>query len=112
MSFGLSVLVARGERTAAIRLANTRLVVLAANVSSPPVTLNVTGPELLCVRELCLQFGKLMHNKVEFNGVESPTALLNNASKALKLFGSPLISAEQMIRWTADWVRRGQPTLG
>ncbi len=77
----------------------------------PPTILNVTGPELLSVREVGEQFGKLMGKRVKFKGAESPTALLNNAQQAFRLFGKPRISAPQMIRWTADWIMRGQPTL-
>lgn len=79
--------------------------------SSPPLVLNVTGPELLGVRGVCAQFGRIMERKVEFKGSESPNALLNNAQQAINLFGTPLISTEEMIRWTADWVMRGQPVL-
>jgi nucleoside-diphosphate-sugar epimerase len=63
------------------------------HVASPPLLLNVTSPELLSVREVCAQFGKLMRKDVEFKGAESPTALLSNAQQAFKLFGHPQISA-------------------
>jgi len=53
-----------------------------------------------------------MGKTVSFSGEECPTALLSNASKAFGLFGHPRVSAEQIIRWTADWVVRGQPLLG
>jgi len=52
-----------------------------------------------------------MRKSVEFKGAQKPTALLNNAQRAFQLFGRPRISAEQMIRWTADWVMRRQPAL-
>jgi len=81
------------------------------HVSCPPLVLNVTGPELLSVREVCEQFGRLMGKAARFEGTESPTALLSNAQRAFSLFGRPRVSAEQLIRWTADWVTRGQPTL-
>jgi len=82
------------------------------HVASPPLVLNVTGPELLSVKEICEQFGQLMKKTVAFKGVESATALLSNAQQAFKRFGLPRTSAEQMIHWTADWVLRNQPTLG
>ena len=82
-----------------------------AHVSFPPLLLNVTGPELLSVREVCEQFGKLMGKSVSFHGKESSTALLNNAQQAFRRFGLPRIPAQQLIRWTADWIMRGQPTL-
>jgi UDP-glucose 4-epimerase len=80
--------------------------------SCPPAVINLTGPELLSVREVCEKFGQLMGKQVKFEGVEKPTALLSNAQKTIELFGPPQISAGQMIDWTADWVMRGQPVLG
>jgi nucleoside-diphosphate-sugar epimerase len=82
------------------------------HVSVAPRILNVTGPELLSVRQVCGELGKLLAKPVSFKGAESPTALLSNAEHALRLFGQPRISVEQVIRWTADWVKRGQPALG
>jgi len=81
-------------------------------VASPPLILNVTGPELLSVRQVCEQFAKLMGKTVDFQGAESPTALVSNAQQAFQLFGQPPITAQQMIHWTADWVKRRQPMLG
>ena len=83
-----------------------------AHASCPPLLLNLTGPELLSVRGVGEQFGKLMGKRVQFKGTENATALLSNAERAFQLLGQPRILAEQMIRWTADWVMRGQPTLG
>ena len=83
-----------------------------AHVSSPPLILNVTGPEVLSVRAVCEQLGGLMGTPASFQGTESPTALLNNPERSFQLFGRPRIATEQLIRWTADWVMRGQPMLG
>ena len=47
-----------------------------------------------------------------FEGVESETALLNNAERAFELFGQPRVTADALIEWVADWVMRGGPTLG
>ena len=79
--------------------------------SSPPMVLNVTGPELLSVRKICEEFGECLGRPVAFQGTESQTALLSNSQKAVQLFGPPRVSAGQMIRWTADWLNRGLPTL-
>jgi nucleoside-diphosphate-sugar epimerase len=80
--------------------------------ASPPLFLNVTGPELLSARQTCEQFGRLMKKKVVFTGAENDTALLSNARQAFERFGLPRIPAGQLIGWTADWVMSGQPTLG
>jgi nucleoside-diphosphate-sugar epimerase len=81
------------------------------HVASPPEVLNVTGPQTLSVRRVAEEYGRLMQKPVRFVGSESADALLSNASKAFGLFGRPKVSEEQMIRWAADWVQRGGPTL-
>ena len=82
------------------------------HVASPPLLLNVTGPEPLSVREMAARFGEVMNKRVAVSGSESPTALLANAAQALRLFGPPRVGVEQMVRWIADWVMRGGASLG
>ncbi|MFA5193040.1 MAG: NAD-dependent epimerase/dehydratase family protein [Verrucomicrobiia bacterium] len=82
------------------------------HVASPPRLLNVTGPEVLNVRDMATRFGALMNKRVAFSGSEAPTALLANATLAQRLFGPPRVSVEQMLRWIADWVMRGGASLG
>ena len=79
--------------------------------ASPPAVFNVTGPRTLSVRQVAQQFGRLVGKPVRFTGSESTDALLSNASKAYATFGRPTVSEEQMIRWVADWQKRGGPTL-
>jgi hypothetical protein len=76
------------------------------------LVLNVTGPEVLRMRDVCEQFGCLMKRDAKFSGRESETALLSNAQKAFELFGLTRISPEQLIEWVAEWIMRGGPTLG
>jgi nucleoside-diphosphate-sugar epimerase len=77
------------------------------HVSSPPLILNVAGPELLSVRRVAEQFGRLLGRSVVFEGSESADATLSNGQLAHRLFGYPRVSAGQMIHWIADWVSRG-----
>ncbi|WP_099363428.1 NAD-dependent epimerase/dehydratase family protein [Fredinandcohnia onubensis] len=70
----------------------------------PPKIINVTGPETLSVRWLAKEFGKRMEKEPVYVNSESPTALLNNASQAHKLFGYPKVTVQQMIVMIADWV--------
>jgi nucleoside-diphosphate-sugar epimerase len=79
---------------------------------SPPRILNIAGPEMLRVRDVAQQLAQLLHKPVVFRGHEASDALLNNATRAHTLFGKPAVTAEQMIAWTADWVRRGGDYLG
>jgi nucleoside-diphosphate-sugar epimerase len=82
-----------------------------AHTSSPPLVLNLTGPEVLNVRETCERLGKLLGREPVFKGAEGTTALLSNPGRALDLFGMPRVSADQLIARVADWVRQGKPTL-
>jgi hypothetical protein len=81
------------------------------HVASPPLTLNLTGPELLSVRETCEKLGKLLGRQPVFTGTGSSTALLSNARRAFGLFGEPRVSSDRLLGWVAGWVRQGGPTL-
>jgi nucleoside-diphosphate-sugar epimerase len=78
----------------------------------PPFVVNVAGPEILGVRRVAEQFGRLLGKPVTFTGSEAGDALLSNAQKAFALFGRPLVNEEQLIRWIADWQSHGGVTLG
>ena len=56
--------------------------------------------------------GKLFAKEPKFLGKESKTALLNNSQKAFDVFGRPKISAPQIIKWTADWIKKEGKLLG
>jgi len=82
------------------------------HAKSPALILNVTGQEILSVREVATEFGKLFGTEPLFENAEAPTALLNNSSRAFELFGKPRVTARQIIRWTADWISRDGRLLG
>ncbi len=82
------------------------------HVSSPPWVVNITGPELLSVRSLSLQFGQLLNKHVRFTGEESATALLSNALRGAQELGEPRVGAARLIQWIAGWVMRGGRNLG
>lgn len=78
--------------------------------SSPPAILNVTGPETMSVRWAAGKLAERLGKEAIFEGKESETALLNNASRSHQLFGYPSVSLLQMIDWTAEWVLQGGAT--
>ena len=82
------------------------------HVSTPPTVLNLTGPEILSVRQVTEEFGRLLGREVRFTGEECGKALISSARKAHGLFGYPRVPISQVISWTADWVSRGGETLG
>ncbi len=79
---------------------------------SPAKILNITGEEVLSVKEVALEFGKLFSVKPEFFNTEAKTALLNNSEQAFHLFGRPKVSTQQIIKWIAGWIGEGKETLG
>jgi nucleoside-diphosphate-sugar epimerase len=82
------------------------------HVATPPLVINVTGPQTLSVRTVANQLGLLLGKTPRFVGREAETALLSNAARATELFGPPRVSTEQLLPWIAEWLRRGGPTLG
>lgn len=83
-----------------------------AHCDTPTSPINVSGHEILAVRDLAARFGKHFGREPVFVGEEEPTAWLTNTSQAVKLFGLPLVDTDQLVRWTADWVQRAMPSLG
>jgi nucleoside-diphosphate-sugar epimerase len=83
-----------------------------AHCDTPTSPINVSGPEILAVRDLAKQFGKLFGREPILVGKEEPTAWLTDTSRAIKLFGRPVVDTQQLVKWTADWVARSMPSLG
>ncbi len=83
-----------------------------AHAASPARPLNLTGVETLSVRKLAEDFGRRFGKKPIFEGEETPTALLNNASACHKLFGPPQMSVAEMMDMIAGWLASGGRTLG
>jgi nucleoside-diphosphate-sugar epimerase len=79
---------------------------------SPAVPLNITGWPALSVREIAMKFGELLGRDVKITGEETSTAWLNNPLKSHRLFGSPAVSADEMISWVAAWIQGGGATFG
>ena len=80
--------------------------------ASPPLTLNVTGPERISVRETAEWFGRAFGRPPRFLNSEGPVALLSDANRCRALLGEPAVSLEVLREWVAHWVRAGRPSLG
>lgn len=80
--------------------------------SSPARILNLTGPDILSVRNVATEFGNLMGIEPKFVNSESDTALLSNSTEAYKLLGSPKVEISRVIKWIAGWMEDGRPLLG
>ncbi len=83
-----------------------------AHCSSPANIINMTGPETASVRYIAGQFARIFGKEVTFINEERPTALLNNASKAARLFGYPSVPLLRMIEWVAHWIELGGASSG
>lgn len=75
------------------------------HTESPARLLNITGPDVLAVKDLAESFGRLLGKTPRLINDPMPTALLNDARLSYELMGPPLVSAAEMIAWTADWIR-------
>lgn len=87
--------------------ANALALAALADAASPPFVVNVAGPELLDVRAACEALGRLLEKPPQFTGEPAATALLSNADRAYARYGRPRVALDQLIRWTADWLRHG-----
>lgn len=75
--------------------------------ASPAKLLNITGTEILSVREVTNEFGQLFGVNVQFEGKEANTALLSNSNLAFSLYGQPKTPINRIIEWIADWMKTG-----
>jgi nucleoside-diphosphate-sugar epimerase len=90
--------------------ANARALALLQYCSAPPFVLNITGPEMMSIRQVAERFGDIFGRRPVFSSTEASTALLIDSSRSHGLFGYPTVSLDQMITWTASWVSRGGTT--
>lgn len=82
------------------------------HTACPPLVLNIAGPEMLSIRSLAEELGRLLEKPVTFTGREATDAFLSNSRRAQSLFGVPRIAVPQLLTWVADWVRGGGANLG
>ncbi|MBN2448789.1 MAG: NAD(P)-dependent oxidoreductase [Lentisphaeria bacterium] len=88
-------------------------ILLALSLASHPAAiLNVTGPETLSVRQVAMEFARLLGHKAVIVGEENGMGYLSNASRANGLFGNPRVPLQKAIEYTAHWLARGGASLG
>ncbi len=75
-------------------------------------TINLTGPELLEVRDVAHRFAELFGTDARFTGSPGPTALLSDSTRCMKMFGRPDVTADRLIQWQARWMLDGLPMTG
>ena len=87
--------------------ANAMALRLLEHTACPPLAVNITGPAKVSVRSIAEAFGALFGKIPTFEGHEGSNSLLSDASLSRELLGEPGVSLEQMIEWTAGWIRLG-----
>jgi len=92
--------------------ANEQALRLLAHCTTPTSPLNVSGPEVVAVRQLAREFANRFGKKETIVGKEAPTAWLVDSTAAHRLLGAPRVPLGKLIDWQADWIARGQPSLG
>lgn len=92
--------------------ANTMVLRSFGHCTTPTSPLNISGPETIAISWLAGEFGKRFGKTPAFTGREAPDAWLINTAQAQTLFGPPDVPLTRLIDWTADWIRRGLPSLG
>jgi len=93
------------------RDANAIALRLLTHCAIPPLTLNVTGPEVVSVRSIAEALGRLFEIDPIFEGREAETALLSNAGRCQTLMGTPPMPLEEMIDSVGRWVMEGGESL-
>ena len=81
-----------------------------AHCTAPTSALNLSGPRAR-IRDVARALGDRLGIAPVLQGKEADTAWLVDCSEAFRLFGTPQVSLERMLDWTADWVQRGGASL-
>lgn len=92
--------------------ANARSLQCLDLASSPATTLNLTGAEMISIRQCAVRLAQFLGKLPRFEGIEAPDALLSNAARSHALFGPPTVDLDTLLGWVAAWIRRGGRLLG
>lgn len=80
--------------------------------ASPPAVINITGCDILKIRDIAHRFADIFGKPAHIQGHEAPTAWLSNNARSVDLFGRPPTSVDTMIQRIAHWIISGGETLG
>ena len=91
--------------------ANERALRSLLHCQAPPKIVNIAGPEIVSVRWVAEEFGRIYGIAPVFSGQEQGTALLSNAAESFKLFGYPRVTLKEMMGLLAEWLNQGGKTI-
>ncbi|MEW9807094.1 NAD-dependent epimerase/dehydratase family protein [Mesorhizobium marinum] len=83
-----------------------------AHCATPPMPINISGPEILPVRWLAQELGRRLDKQPNIVGEEAERSWLTNTARAVHLFGYPKVPVLTMIDWVADWIGSGRRSFG
>jgi nucleoside-diphosphate-sugar epimerase len=80
--------------------------------TSPTTPINVSGADILAVRDLAFAIGDRLGVEPRIVGEEQPTAWITDTREAVRQFGLPVVDIQTLVAWTCDWVARDMESLG
>lgn len=92
--------------------ANEMIIRSLSLASSPPTRFNLCQPEVYSVRTVAVELGEHMNSAPLFKDSETTTALIGDPSRICQALGRPGTRFAQVLKWTADWVRKGGRNFG
>jgi nucleoside-diphosphate-sugar epimerase len=78
---------------------------------SPARILNVTGPEIVKIRDLADRIGLMLCKTPQYTGTEGEACLLSDASLCFSKLGLPATSLDDMVAMIVPWVAAGKKVL-
>jgi hypothetical protein len=90
--------------------ANERALRSLLHCQAPPKILNIAGPEIVAVRWVAEELGRIFGIAPNFSGHEQGSALLSNAAESFRLFGYPKVTLKEMIGLVGEWINQGGRT--
>mgnify|MGYP005862398443 CR=1 FL=1 len=94
------------------RDANAHTLQALEHTGVPARPINVSGSDIVRLRDLATCLGQHLDREPIFTGTESETALVCDTTQSQKRFGKPTVDLDTMCRWIADWVKHGRENLG
>jgi nucleoside-diphosphate-sugar epimerase len=83
-----------------------------AHTANPPKLLNVTGPDILAIRDVAERFGKLFGRAPVFSGKEAGSAWIADPRESMRLFGPTSVSTDEMMKRIAEYLSAGGRLIG
>ena len=91
--------------------ANEMIIRSLSLTAAPAARFNLCQPQVYSLRSVAVELGEHMRTAPLFSESEAPTALIGDPSRICQALGRPGTRFAQILKWTADWVRKGGKNL-